>query len=119
MDVRGLSFKRYLDIARLTKGKVAVVTDNDGDVLENCIEKYADYSDNANIKICYDTDESKHTFEIVLYWDNKELCDELFSNSAQQYMLNNKTEAAYTLLCQDKGINVPAYIKEAIEWIRR
>ena len=34
-------------------------------------------------------------------------------------MLNNKTEAAYTLLCQDKGINVPAYIKEAIEWIRR
>lgn len=119
LDVRGLSFKRYLDIARLTKGKVAVVTDNDGDVHKNCIEKYADYSDNANIKICYDTDESKHTFEIVLYWDNKELCDGLFLNSAQQYMLNNKTEAAYTLLCQDKDIHVPAYIKEAIEWIRK
>ena len=32
LDVRGLSFKRYLDIACLTKGKVAVVTDNDGNV---------------------------------------------------------------------------------------
>ena len=50
LDVRGLSFKRYLDIACLTKGKVAVVTDNDGNVQKNCIEKYIGYSDMDNVK---------------------------------------------------------------------
>lgn len=119
LDIRGLSFKRYLDIARLTNGKVVVVTDNDEDVQKNCVEKYAEYSSYANIKICYETDITKRTFEIVLYSDNKGLCDKLFPGEAQQYMLNNKTEAAYILLCQDESINVPAYIKEAIKWIRK
>lgn len=95
-----------------------MVTDNDKDVEKNCVEKYADYSGKDNIKICYETDESKRTFEIVLYSDNINLCDELFPDDAQQYMLNNKTEAAYTLLCQGKDICVPTYIREAIEWIK-
>ena len=118
LDVHGLSFKRYLDIACLTTGKVAVVTDNDKDVQKHCKDKYVDYSGNNNIKICYETDETKHTFEIVLYSDNSALCDELFPDDAQQYMLNNKTEASYTLLCQNKDIIVPTYIREAIEWIK-
>lgn len=118
LDVHGLSFKRYLDIACLTTGKVAVVTDNDKDVQKHCKDKYADYSGNNNIKIFYETDETKHTFEIVLYSDNSALCDELFPDDAQQYMLNNKTEVAYTLLCQNKDIIVPTYIREAIEWIK-
>lgn len=117
LDVRGLSFKRYLDIACLTKGKVAVVTDNDGNVQKNCIEKYIGYSDMDNVKICYEPDERKRTFEIVLYCENKGLCDKLFSGDAQQYMLNNKTDAAYRLLCQNDDISVPSYIKEAFEWI--
>lgn len=118
LDVRGLSFKRYLDVACLTQGKVAVVTDNDKDVQKNCVEKYAGYSKKDNIKICYEMDASKPTFEIVLYSYNKGLCDELFPDDAQQYMLNNKTEAAYLLLCQNKDVRVPKYIREAIEWIR-
>ena len=117
LDVRGLSFKRYLDIACLTKGKVAVVTDNDGNVQKNCIEKYIGYSDMDNVKIWYEPDERKRTFEIVLYCENKGLCDKLFSGDAQQYMLNNKTDAAYRLLCQNDDISVPSYIKEAFEWI--
>lgn len=117
LDVRGLSFKRYLDITCLTKGKVAVVTDNDGNVQKNCIEKYIGYSDMDNVKICYEPDERKRTFEIVLYCENKGLCDKLFSGDAQQYMLNNKTDAAYRLLCQNDDISVPSYIKEAFEWI--
>lgn len=32
-------------------------------------------------------------------------------------MLNNKTDAAYRLLCQNDDISVPSYIKEAFEWI--
>lgn len=119
MDIRGLSFKRYLEIAKLVGCRVAVVSDNDSNGQKNCVEKYADYSGNAKIKINYEADDTKRTFEVVLYTDNKSLCDGLFGSNAQEYMLNNKTEAAYTLLNQDKPIAVPSYIRGAIEWIRQ
>lgn len=118
LDIRGLSFKRYLDIAQLLNCKVAVITDNDADKQKNCIDKYADYSTNDSIKIFYDSDENKFTFEKVLYADNCALCDELFGDEAETYMLNNKTEAAYALLDQERDIVVPGYIREAIEWIK-
>lgn len=119
IDVRGLSFKRYLEIACLTLSKVAVVTDNDGDKQRYCLDKYCDYVDCDNIKIFYESDNSKRTFEVVLYNDNKDLCDKLFGADAQSYMLHNKTETAYSLLSEDVNINVPQYIEEAIEWIKK
>ncbi|MGI6740554.1 MAG: ATP-dependent nuclease [Brevefilum sp.] len=118
IDVRGLSFKRYLDVAKLTGCKVAVLTDNDEDYEKHCIDKYKDYSSEANIEIFYEQDNTKKTFEIVLYADNTALCDSLFGASARDYMLCNKTEAAYTLLSQGQPIVVPDYIKKAIEWIK-
>jgi len=118
IDVRGLSFKRYLEIAQLLQSKVAVVTDNDGNVQKNCIDKYADFSADPNIKVCYGDDEDKSTFEKVLYSDNIDLCNQVFGDTALDDMLNNKTEAAYTLLGQDRPIAVPKYIKRAIEWIK-
>lgn len=118
LDIRGLSFKRYLEIATFTGVKVAVVTDNDGDVQKHCVNKYAEFAANPNIKICYDGDEAKKTFEVVLYGINSALCDRLFGTDALSHMLANKTESAYELLSQDEPISVPAYIKEAIEWIR-
>ena len=71
-----------------------------------------------NIKVFYDSDNKKRTFEIVLYKDNVRLCTDLFGDNAQDYMLRNKTEAAYRLLCQEQPINVPDYIRRAIEWIK-
>lgn len=119
MDVRGLNFKRYLEISRLLGNKVAVVTDNDSDVKSNCIEKYSDFSADTNIEIFYEIDDKKRTFEIVLYEDNKTLCDRLFGVDAMEYMLKNKTEAAYALLTESTPITVPSYIKGAIDWIRK
>lgn len=118
MDIRGLSFIRYLDIARLTGAKVAVVTDNDGDIQSNITNKYSAFANVPNVKVCYCTDEGLRTFEVVLYRENSSLCDRLFGNNAQNRMLENKTESAYALLEQDEIINVPTYIQEAIEWIR-
>lgn len=118
IDVRGLSFLRYLEIANLTGSKVAIITDNDADYQKHCIDKYAVYLGEPNISVFYDSDNTKNTFEIVLYGDNSTLCDSLFGACAQDYMLNNKTEAAYTLLSQGQSIVVPEYIKRAIEWIR-
>lgn len=117
IDIRGLSFKRYLEIAKLTKSQTAVITDNDGDFQKNCIDKYTDYANEKNINIFYNDDNTKRTFEVVLYKDNTDLCNELFGMNAIQYMLNNKTEAAFKLLLVEKPINVPTYIKEAIKWI--
>ena len=56
IDIRGLSFKRYLEIASLTKSKVAVITDNDGDKQRNCIDKYAGFAGNINIEIFSEND---------------------------------------------------------------
>jgi len=58
-----------------------------------------------------------------MYLDNKDTCDKLFSEnrktlSPREYMLKNKTEAAYTLLISNEDLNVPEYIKKAIEWIK-
>ena len=118
MVIRGLSFIRYLDIARLTGAKVAVVTDNDGDIQTNITNKYSAFANIPNMKVCYCQDEGLRTFEIVLYHENSSLCDRLFGNDAENHMLKNKTESAYALLDQGETINVPAYIREAIEWIR-
>lgn len=118
IDIRGLSFTRYLDIARLTGAKVAVVTDNDKDIQCNITNKYSAFANVPNVKICYCQNESLRTFEIVLYHANRLLCDRLFGQDAENYMLKNKTESAYALLSQSDAITVPAYIQEAIEWIR-
>ena len=119
IDVRGLSFKRYLEIAQLTGLKVAVLTDNDRDYKKHCEDKYSEFSTDENIGIFYDKDNSKRTFEVVLYGVNADLCDSLFEGDAQSYMLENKTESALTLLSQDREIAVPDYIKRAIDWIRK
>jgi predicted ATP-dependent endonuclease of OLD family len=121
VDIRGLSFKRYLDVAKFTSSKVAIITDNDGDKQKHCIDKYSNYSCEENIEIFFeeDDDESKSTFEKVLYCDNSDLCDSLFEDDALSFMLSNKTEAAYSLLNQDKQIVVPEYIRKAIVWIRK
>ncbi len=118
IDVRGLSFKRYLEIAVLTSSKVGVITDNDGDYQKHCVDKYTDFAGNPNIAVFFDNDNTKRTFEIVLYMNNSTLCDNLFDAGAQNFMLNNKTEAAFKLLSQEQPITVPDYIKRAIEWIK-
>ena len=52
--LRGLTFLRFLEIAKLLKLNVCVVTDNDGRP-DKVREKYVDYIDKEpNIKICFD-----------------------------------------------------------------
>ena len=119
IDIRGLSFLRYLEIATLVGSKVAVITDNDKDYQKHCVDKYRAFEKCSNINIFYDTDNTKPTFEIILYSENVALCNSLYGADAQLFMLNNKTEAAYKLLSQENAISVPCYIKRAIEWIRK
>lgn len=122
ISVGGTSFKRYLEISKILKIRTAVIRDNDKDYQVNCIDNYSDYVDD-NIKVLADANNNRYTFEIAIYQDNTEICDELFSAgrrtlSVQAYMLKNKADVAFELL--DKKSNEiipPEYIKEAIQWI--
>ena len=121
MAVDGLTFKRYLDIAKILGGRVAVLRDNDGDYQTNCVDRYTDYG-GGNIEIFADPDNARNTFEVCIYQDNQALCDKLFAASrrtltVQEYMLSNKTEAALALLDADDQLSPPDYIERAIKWI--
>ena len=124
ISVGGTSFKRYLDLAKLLNIKTAVIRDNDGKVQEICIDNYQDYV-SKDIKIFYENDNDKRTFEIFLYDKNKGICDELFLKDRRtltvlDYMLNNKADVAFELLDKKAGeLVAPDYVRNAIEWIRK
>lgn len=125
ISVEGKSFKRYLEIAKVLKMRVAVITDNDGNYDENITAAYQGYMDNEfdNIKIYSELDNERYTFEVAIYRDNQTACDELFESgrrtlSILNYMLANKAEAAFKLLTEKSDtIVTPQYIKNALEWV--
>lgn len=123
ISVDGTSFKRYIELAKLLGIKVAAIRDNDKDHAANCVANYSEHV-SASIQVFADPDNSRHTFEVCMYQDNQIDCEELFSAgrktlSVQDYMLKNKTDAAFLLL-EKKGsaLTVPNYIQQAVAWIR-
>ena len=134
----GTSFLRFLELATALNLNVAVVTDNDGNIvgLEN---KYADYIKNnkkSNIKICYDdvVDSGNltigekpynyNTLEPKLLKANSNdvplfnsILDKKFETveELQKYMKHHKTETALAIFDTDKDIVFPQYILEAIK----
>lgn len=123
ISVDGTSFKRYMDLAVLLNIRTAAIRDNDEDYQKNCVDNYAEYKAD-HIKVFSDQDNDRSTFEICFHQDNTALCDDLFLGprktlSVLEYMLKNKTEAAFKILDKkaDKLIT-PPHIRQAIEWIR-
>lgn len=122
--VGGTSFKRYLELARLLYIKVAVIRDNDGSWQKNCVDNY-DGLLAETARVFADKNDARRTFEICLYEDNKDVCEELFGNarrslSVKDFMLANKADAAFELLANAAGrLTAPKYIQDAIEWIRK
>lgn len=124
ISVDGTSFKRYMDLAKILGIRIAAVRDNDGKYQENCVENYDGYL-TETIKVFADPDNVRHTFEVCIYQDNKGACEELFAAgrktlTVEQYMLKNKTDAAYFLLeKKEAALVAPKYIQQAVEWIRQ
>lgn len=120
ISVNGLSFKRYLEVGQLLGRKVAVITDNDKSK-ENLISKYSDFSDVSSVGVFYDDDETRYTFEVCIYQDNQSVCDEAITpqkDGALEWMLKNKSEAAFQLYKSGKKLAAPKYIKDAFVWIQ-
>ena len=129
ISVDGLSFKRYLEIAKGFESKnVAIITDNDKDYDANIIRNYSDYDGYNNIKVFSDQNNANYTFEVCIYNDNKPLIDGeglTTSSDVLRFMLNKKAEFALRLLemldFSDKleAFIIPEYIREAVEWVIR
>ena len=130
ISVDGLSFKRYLEVAKQFSHKqVAVITDNDNDYEKNIINKYEKYTNIDNIKVFADLDNELYTFEVCNYAINREILEGISTiktSDTLKYMIREKTETAFNILSELENnpsfadeFNIPSYIEEAIKWIVR
>jgi len=123
--VRGLAFKRFLDIAAVTGTKVSVVTDNDGDP-DAVQKKYEAYKQYAHIKICYSIDATRTTLEPQLVGCNTiedlnaalgtahaTLADVIANIGSKA----GKTDAALKIFESPHRLTMPEYITRAITWL--
>lgn len=122
INVRGLSFARFLDLARELKNHVRVITDNDGDYQKRVREKYEEYGSTGTIKIFADADDSAKTLEPQLVKVNdlamlNRVFNTNFPNTSAltEYMINNKTECALRIFESNEPVVMPQYIKDAID----
>lgn len=129
ISVRGLSFKRFLDIAKSVSKKVAVVTDNDGKYAERVTKKYSDYVGIPCVKICASDNDNLKTLEPQFVFVNQEKLTELREvlgikeddyktwREVSEYMENNKTDWALGVFKSGKRFAYPEYITDAIKWV--
>jgi putative ATP-dependent endonuclease of OLD family len=131
ISVNALAFKRYCDIALLVNKNIIIVTDNDGNIKENIIDKYKNYINKDTIKICYENDESLVTLEPSILSSNSKTEEQLNNfkkiiskNNSMinknkeeilKFMKNNKTEWSMRVFDSELSIEYPQYIKDAIE----
>jgi predicted ATP-dependent endonuclease of OLD family len=123
VNVRGLSFKRFVDITKMLKKQVVIVTDNDGDYQRHVVDKYRDY-DPCSVKICADRDNSADTLEPQIVKCNKlTTLNEIFGTqfgddrpSLIKYMKANKTDCALRIFeTTNVDVRIPQYVQDAVE----
>lgn len=122
INVRGLSFARFLDIAKELGAHTAVVTDNDGDFATNVTARYAPYKPfAAHITICADPDDSRATLEDhILGCNDRALLNTIFSTkhtddtTLLRYMKSNKTDWALKFFETDIAVEIPSYVLDAV-----
>lgn len=134
ISCNGITYKNYTEIAKFLNNKVAILTDNDGE--QSKIEEIDSINLNSKkIRVFTEQSTSLFTWEKCLLEKNKN--NEKFmklinlSTNAQYkvggmdpetkelgYMLNHKVEFAISIVNSNIDINVPAYVEDALEWIR-
>ena len=133
----GVSFLRFLEIADCIGTKVAVVTDNDGDMdaIRNKYTNYMGENQKPNIKICVDEVIDEGTLTIgrsaynyntlepkLLKVNGLDKLNRVFGTSyaeeddLRKYMKHNKTECGLKVFETTEVVDIPEYILEAIRW---
>lgn len=128
----GTSFLRFLEIAEKIGTKVAIVTDNDGniDALNKKYENYLGNNTKQNIKISFDAtiengalqDFNYNTLEPNFLKSNSlEILNKVLGTSytttdeLHKFMKANKTECALKVFETEETLQFPKYILDAIE----
>jgi predicted ATP-dependent endonuclease of OLD family len=121
ISVNSLAFKRFLDIARLLKIAVSVVTDNDSKTdAKNA--NYSEYASEENINICIGEDDAYPTLEPQLLKANglaklNRILGTAFSDDLQllAHMKDNKADTALRIFDSETPFDIPSYIQHAIQ----
>lgn len=123
INVRGLSFKRFLDLAVSIGRQVAVVTDNDEKEVDEVMDRYKEYADGGNVAIYVGEDKTLPTLEPQIAAVNdldtlNRVLGKTFDNKAElvEYMSKseNKTSVALAVLESGESIVMPEYIRGAV-----
>lgn len=124
ISMRGLAFKRGLELAKLLGKPCAVVRDNDGKSVAELQENLADYLDPGQREAFIGADGAGKTLEPQLIHanDNANLRRVLAlegSVDIESWLVksHNKTEAAMRISEATDSILPPSYIREAIKFI--
>ncbi len=134
ISCNGVSYDNYLQIAKKTGKKIAVITDNDNSQKKiNKMEEFNSDEENVNQHIFMDKDKQCWTWEKCFYDLNKKYFDEnIRVEKDAEYlfhgkdygkvlgkMLNNKVEVAYNILEAGFELKVPQYVEDAVKWINK
>ncbi|MDR1189949.1 MAG: AAA family ATPase [Bifidobacteriaceae bacterium] len=121
ISVRGLSAKRFLDLAIPLKRRVVVLADNDGDHAAKVDKRYADYAEHGFITIARSEDDAKSTLEPQMLSANglaavNKILGRKDASEAEAlaYMTDHKTDVALRFHDTDQRVAWPPYIEEAI-----
>jgi hypothetical protein len=122
LSTRGLSFKRFLDIAVPLKKQVVVVRDNDGKEPEAVLAGYADYLEHDFVTVRVGNNKDLKTLEPQLLASNGLASlngvlgrSDSSDDDLLKFMGNNKTTCALAIFDAEDSLAMPSYITEALD----
>lgn len=135
ISCNGLTYKNYIEVAKLINKKVAVITDNDGDQ-SKINEINTDNAANQNINIFTAQSIDLFTWEKCLLEKNKTVEEFMKLITLQEgahykiggkepetkelgYMMNHKVKFAMDIINSGIKLEIPDYVKEALKWIKK
>jgi putative ATP-dependent endonuclease of OLD family len=120
-SVRGLSFKRFCELAKALGKPVAVVTDNDGVAVAEVRERYEGNPKSEFVDVHVGAPEDGRTLEPqVVAVNDVGLLNEVLGTSGETkddliaWMVGDKTGAALAIFESAKAIVMPEYVRRAV-----
>ena len=126
ISVRGLSAKRFLDLAIPLKRTCVVLADNDGDHVTKVDKRYGDYTVHDFITVARSEDDALPTLEPQLLAANGlertiAILGRAFATGGEflAYAEEHKTEVALAFHDTPGSVTWPPYVEEAIDALAR
>lgn len=122
LSTRGLSFKRFLDLAVPLKRRAVVLRDNDGKDPTEVVERYSEYVAHDFISVRVGADQSLKTLEPQLLAANgRDVMNVVLGKSFEtdadllSHMEKNKTTTALRVFEHSPALAMPSYVQDALD----